>query len=65
VNAEAKILEHMAAAMDRVFTPAPKVRFEPNPLDRCDVCNAPDTNASFVHDYQNGRAIALCDECSR
>jgi hypothetical protein len=65
VSAEAKILEHMAAAMDRILAPAPKVRFEPHPLDFCDVCNAEDKHDQFVHDFQNGREIALCHECSR
>jgi hypothetical protein len=66
VNAEAKILEHMAAAMDRILNPpAPKVRFEPHPLDFCDVCGAKDKYDSFAHDFQNGREIALCDECQR
>jgi hypothetical protein len=66
VSAEAKILEHMAAAMDRILTPpAPKVRFEPHPLDFCDVCGAKDKYDSFAHDFQNGREIALCDDCQR
>jgi hypothetical protein len=65
VSAEAKILEHMAAAMDRILTPAPKPRIERNPLDRCDVCGALDRYASFAHDFQNGREIALCDDCQR
>jgi hypothetical protein len=49
VSAEAKILEHMAAAMDRILNPpAPKVRFEPHPLDFCDVCGAKDKYDSFA-----------------
>jgi hypothetical protein len=43
----------------------PRVTIEQNPLDHCDVCGAFDRYDSFVHDWQNGREIALCHDCSR
>jgi hypothetical protein len=36
-----------------------------NPLNYCDVCNTEDKHSTFIHDYQNGREIALCHSCSR
>jgi hypothetical protein len=29
------------------------------------VCGAKDKYDSFAHDFQNGREIALCDDCQR
>jgi hypothetical protein len=63
VSAERKILEHTFEAMDRIF--APKMKTVRNPLNYCDVCGTEDKHASFSHEFQNGREIALCDECSR
>jgi hypothetical protein len=65
VSAELKIMTHALDAMDRILGSAPKVRIEPNPLNFCDVCGAEDELASFAHDFQNGREIALCDGCQR
>jgi hypothetical protein len=42
-----------------------RVRIERNPLNYCDVCGAEDKLASFAHDFQNGRPIALCDDCAK
>jgi hypothetical protein len=41
------------------------VRYVRNPLNYCDVCGTEDKYGSFVHDFQNGREIALCHDCSR
>jgi hypothetical protein len=41
------------------------VRYVRNPLNYCDVCGTEDKYASFIHDYQSGREISLCDNCAR
>jgi hypothetical protein len=65
MSAELKIMTHALQAMDRILGTKPVVRVESNPLDRCDVCGAEDKHDQFVHDFQSGREIALCHECSR
>lgn len=48
----------------RALQPTPnRMRVVPNPLDRCDVCEAPNTHGEFFTTQQNGRPIALCDAC--
>lgn len=65
MSAELKIMAHALEAMDRILAPKPKARIVRNPLNYCDVCGTEDKYGSFAHDYQNGREIALCHECSR
>jgi hypothetical protein len=49
----------------KALEPKPRVVFVRNPLDFCDVCGTEDKYGSFIHDFQSGREIALCHECSR
>jgi hypothetical protein len=57
--------EHWVARCKSCTSSERRVIYQENPLDRCHMCGALDKYASFPHTLQNGRAIALCDECCK